>query len=101
MKYHNSTDLLPEELSLREHSAQSQEEQILLFFKERPGREFTPFEVMEITHISCINSVRRSITNLTNDGLIMKTDIKRISGPYMQKNYTWKLPILTQQIPLF
>ena len=87
--YFNTTDLVHPELASREKDAQSQEEHILRFFRRYPSQSFTPFEVQERNGMSCINSVRRAITNLTNQGKLLKTSEKRKSGPFNQTNCCW------------
>jgi hypothetical protein len=98
--YYNTTKLTGSELTERYQSSKSQEETILQFFETNPNQEFTPFEVRSLTGIDCINSVRRSLTNLTQKGKIRKTDIKRI-GQFGQKNYCWILLTEPVQVKLF
>jgi uncharacterized protein (DUF4213/DUF364 family) len=98
--YYNTTQLQGSELAERNAASKTQEEVVFDFFLTNANHEFTPFEVMAATGIACINSVRRSITNLTQKGKIRKTDIKRI-GQFGQKNYCWILLTEAKQKSLF
>ena len=91
--FHNTTDLSGGELGASEAKAVKQEDIVIDFFRRYPDKEFTPWEVLE----SCphmkhtpITSVRRAMTNLTKDGLLVKTQNKRV-GTYGAKSYTWRL----------
>lgn len=69
----------------------TQEQIILNFFKDNPGRLCTPFEVHKaVLPIAPITSVRRAISNLTKKELLEKTDIKGM-GVYKVENYKWRL----------
>ena len=71
----------------------TQEEWVYWIFKEFRGR-YTPFEIQEILYkfgkTYPITSVRRSLTDLTSKGKLIKTDTMK-RGKYNMKNYTWKL----------
>lgn len=88
--FYNTIDLPAPELEVRQETARSQEEEILEVFELRPYECLTPFEVQDLTGIECINSVRRSMTNLSKRGKLVKTDVKKV-GKYGTPNYTWKL----------
>lgn len=73
--------------------ATRQEDIVFQVFVEG-GKEMTPFEVEEVLtrkgYSYPITSIRRSITNLTKQGRLRKTNIKRV-GLYGQVNYTWEV----------
>lgn len=91
--YHNTTKLSGDGLKVANVQTRKQEAVILDFFSANPGQEYTPFEV----HENCfrlqgvpITSTRRGISNLTSDGILEKTDNKRL-GPYGKPSYTWRV----------
>lgn len=79
--------------------SRKQEDIVYHLFAMLPHREMTPFMVLNIL-LSCkyihektpITSIRRVITNLTEAGLLIKTDNK-VMEEYGKPNYTWKLNI--------
>lgn len=86
--YYNT---IPEEgdtLQQSVESAASQEARIKDFFEDHPLNEFTPFTVQELLEMECINSVRRSITNLTKRGVLTKTG-NHVEGRFGKMNNTW------------
>jgi hypothetical protein len=92
--YYNTTHLSGPILSAAQRRAKSQEEQILGYFKEYPKRQFTPSEIHKRLFdpiLTPLTSVRRSITDLTAAGHLIKTDIK-ITGPYGMPEHTWYYP---------
>lgn len=92
--FYNTTGERGEELIKATEQARNQTELVLGIFKEYPTADFTPWEVLRLAshrgHKMMITSVRRSITNLTGTGELIKTGIKRI-GDQKASNYTWKL----------
>jgi hypothetical protein len=104
--FYNTVKLSPEELLEKYTSASSLEVAIMYFFSQNPDQSFTPFEVQEKMGTNkLINSVRRSITNLCDDGYLIKNDINHMKmGNHGTKNHTWKFNknIMTgQQSKLF
>lgn len=66
---------------------------ILKYFLSYPIGIFTPFEIQEKVlelRSAPVTSIRRGMTNLTNDGFLIKTDIQR-KGRYGKANHCWKL----------
>lgn len=92
MSYYNTTNLEGEDLAEAKSQARTQQDRILTFFEEHPGALFTPFEVREGAemHQTPITSVRRAMTNLTDDGELVKTELTRL-GKFGANNYTWRL----------
>lgn len=89
--YHNTTGLEGNALHERIEQADSQEERVQTFFEHRPGAHLTPFEVQKkILPGVPITSVRRALTNLTERGVLEKTDQMR-EGRFGQPNHTWTL----------
>ena len=69
-------------------NAKNQEEKILLIFNKK--KELTPSEVWEYLMEYPLTSIRRAMTNLTDQGRLIKTSTQKI-GYYGKPNYVWKL----------
>jgi hypothetical protein len=100
--YYNTTGLGDEALAERIAQAETQEERIRLYFEARPQLHLTPFEIQEkVLPQTPVTSVRRAITNLTEQGTLRKTDHMK-DGRYGQPNHTWTLAAGEgEQIALF
>ena len=89
--FHNTTDLKEKELINANKRANLQEQKILKFFEASQYNSYTPSEVwLAFGQQWPLTSVRRSITNLTNEGYLIKLKEQRV-GFYGEKNYCWKL----------
>lgn len=95
MTYYNTTDESGQLLLDYETKSKCQDALVLNVFK-RLGRPLTPSEVwgfltgsQEIARETPITSIRRSITNLTNDLFLIKTKEKGI-GKYGRRELKWK-----------
>lgn len=94
--YYNTTNLKGSDLYRRIYQAEKQEDKVLAFFKYQehmhPGSVWSPFEVLKLVFAETVpvTSVRRSITNLTKAGYLVKTTFK-VMGPYGMPSYTWRL----------
>ncbi len=90
--FYNTTHLTGNDLKIRRIKADAQSRLILAFFKMHPGELFTPFEVLKALNYDPmqITSVRRSITDLTNAGLLIKTDVMK-QGELGSPNHCWRL----------
>jgi hypothetical protein len=90
--FSNTIGLLPSEKIGRESNALTQTEKILRFFEAHPNQEFTPCEVWQGVGYGTmlLTSVRRSISNATKAGDLVKTGNRR-KGIYGELNYTWTL----------
>jgi hypothetical protein len=91
--YYNTTTLTGIDLKKEVKNARSQDKIILAFFKT--NSPLSPSQVYRNRfHIGLgdvpITSIRRSITNLTNDGYLIKTGIQR-EGIYGKFENVWKL----------
>jgi hypothetical protein len=88
--HHNTTNESGSTLDKLEAKAKQQEKIILELFQSTK-EELTPFDVSALTGgIWPIQSVRRSITNLTTYGYLEKTTHLKTGG-YGRRNYAWKL----------
>lgn len=92
--FHNTIEEQGENLRSSEKAAKGQEEIIYNFFVNNPDSVLTPPEVQIQAGMTNapLTSVRRSITNLTNKGLLTKTKAQR-KGIYGKPNYVWKLSV--------
>ena len=89
MTYYNTTRMSGSDLSEAKKKAASQDAIILEFFQA--GGSWTPSEVNRVLlQNTPITSVRRSITNLTEAGLLVKTEEQRM-GPYKRPEYVWRI----------
>lgn len=104
MKHWYNTIDAPEKAE-EEHTgmAATQEDIIIRYFMQHPDKKFTPYEVW--VNIGGknnwpITSVRRAMTNLTEQGRLVKYGEKRRGG-YGTDNYTWGLPQKEGQLEIF
>jgi len=91
-EFYNTTNLCDATLILAIRQAKTQTDKILALFKRYPHRAFTPFEVQAATRLNGapITSIRRSMTDLTSDGVLFKSHEMR-DGPYGKPSHTWRL----------
>jgi hypothetical protein len=89
--YHNTNNLAGEELLKADRAAKGQEADILRFFSARPGQFLTPEDASAaLSSRTPLTSVRRAITNLTDKGLLIKTERMRL-GKYGKPIHFWSL----------
>lgn len=95
--YHNTTQETGENAARFEEIARTQEDCVLAFFRAHPRADgWTPSEVNRRAMRSCpLTSTRRAITNLTRDGKLVRTNMKR-KGPYGRPEYAWRIGSPTQ-----
>ena len=87
--YYNTNNESGEELQASRRRATSQTAIILSFFLDNPEREFTPFQVQtELGLQAPITSIRRAISDLTDEGQLEKTNTLR-PGLYGKKCHCW------------
>ena len=94
MSYYNTNKLMGKDLETAINKAKSQEAQIELHMKVNSNKSYTPFQLQEsfiadYNIVFPITSVRRALTNLTNDKILVKND-KMVIGDYGSPNHTWK-----------
>jgi hypothetical protein len=93
MGYFNTTKLFGSKISEAVKNASTQDDKIFLFFFENKNKEFSPCQIHKIVFAKSnvpLTSIRRSMTNLTNAGKLIKTS-KKVIGVFGKDNYTWKL----------
>jgi Fe2+ or Zn2+ uptake regulation protein len=92
--FHNTVGLRGQPLIDAVRAAEGQEAIVLAVF-EHAGRALTPSEVWRLIsdagHLWPLTSVRRAISNLTREGLLVKLDVQR-TGIYGKPEHHWALP---------
>ena len=90
MAYYNTTNESGKSLKENTKKTISQNDKILMYFCKNRSREISPSQVHSVIfdNSTPITSIRRSITNLTNDGLLTKTKTKRV-GNYGNSEHCW------------
>ena len=93
--YHNTTESTGEELKTYRKKALTQEQKILEYLKQDPYRPITPSAAWRWIFKgekgnTPIGSVRRALTELTNDGHLVKTTAQT-KGPYNRPEFIWRL----------
>jgi hypothetical protein len=95
MKTHfNTTNESGQTLLSFNQKAMTQQEIIFSTFKRQHAHILTPSMIWKLTGQRWpITSIRRAITNLTEDGKLIKTEQKH-KGLYDRPEYAWKLAAL-------
>ena len=90
--FHNTTHEVGQTLQNYEAKAYTQEQQVADFFIANPGTIWTPWEIQSLVFIippPPITSIRRAISNLTRDGILTKTNERKVVGIYGRTSYSW------------
>ena len=101
LTFHNTTNEVGAKLAQSTAKARTQDEYVLDYFRNydnlgaTPDRVLRHFRIIEKLserkwHNTPVTSVRRSFSNLKNQGLIRKTDTM-IDGDYGKPVHVWKL----------
>lgn len=89
--FHNTVHLTGYDLSVAIQKAKNQEAVVLAIMSS--GRLMSPSEVWKVGEQAgkrwLLTSVRRAISNLEDDGALIKTDTT-IPGPYRMPEHCWK-----------
>ena len=99
--YHNTTNENGATLQESRKKAKTQDQTVLEYFKNHDQLGVTPerclrhFKIMEKLseskwHNTPVTSIRRSFSNLKNQGLIQKTELT-IEGDFGKNVHIWKL----------
>ena len=92
--YYNTNNESGKTLKRSRRKANSQEEMILAIFKETPKAKFTPETVLKKlqgVHLNYpITSIRRAMSNLKDEGYLIKTD-EKAKGDWGKKVHLWKI----------
>ena len=91
MTFYNTIQENPDELARSHLKAKTQEQKIINCFKQYET-PLSPSMVLSISGLNCpITSIRRAMTNLSNEGKLIKTDVK-MEGMYGKQEHLWCLP---------
>jgi hypothetical protein len=92
--YYNTLNTGGQNLLNAIENAKKQEDRIMVIMQAK-RRKMTPSEVHGVYIAWFSNtpiwSLRRAMTNLSNDGRLEKTD-ERVPSPYNSKEHKWQLP---------
>jgi hypothetical protein len=89
--FYNTIKLASIDLQLAKDKCKSQEEFIKWLFNNQPDLQITPSQLLDLfDNNTPITSIRRALTNLTNDNFLQKTDVK-VTGMYGKPEHIWKL----------
>ena len=91
MTFYNTIGENLDELSNSIAICKTQEAKILKCFHYYET-SLSPSMVLNMTKLRCpITSIRRAMTNLSNEGKLVKTD-KKVKGLYGKQEHLWSLP---------
>lgn len=93
--YYNTNNEAGATLETSKKKAKKQHEKIFYFFVKHEGKSFTPCEILEKLYSKTktpITSVRRTMTDLTEIGYLIKQGKDKMKLGYQGKMvHTWKL----------
>lgn len=92
MTYYDTTAVSERDRKKYAHAALRQDDSILQVFRQSEN-PLTPSEVHSLLYLGSttpLTSVRRSITNLTNKGMLRKSGQKKI-GMYGRPEHVWEI----------
>jgi len=97
--YHNTNQLQGEQLANAERSAKTQEQVIMEYFTANGGKH-TPEQLQRLAGLTrCpITSIRRSISNLTKSGKLIKLN-EMATGDWGKPVHLWQLR--SKQLTIF
>ena len=89
--FYNTNQEKGKELQNSRLKSKSQTDLIYEYFLNNPEQELTPFEIKtKIRMRAPITSIRRAITDLTNQGKLVKTSTLK-TGNYGKKCHCWRI----------
>ena len=90
MPYYDTTTASRRDLAEDRDAAATQQAEVAAIFRNT-RQPLTPSQVKDLMHTSApLPSIRRAITDLTTEGLLEKTNIKK-PGPFGRPEYCWRL----------
>lgn len=100
--YHDSANIIGPAIDRYEYQALSQDQQVLKFMRSCPGVAFSPEDVHNVLFGPTVplTSTRRAMSNLTRDGLIVKTT-EQVIGQYGRPVCKWIAVMNLKQLNLF
>jgi DNA-binding response OmpR family regulator len=92
MTYFNTNKESGATLAASKTKAKGQEGKILAYFREHPGRRFSPSQIQkEVLPNAPLTSIRRAITVLTEKRSKLEKTNMQVMGIYGKKEYCWTL----------
>jgi len=88
-EYYNTNAETGHVLADSHGQARLQRLQVLAWFQSHPENHFAPHQI-HMPSGTPLTSVRRAVTNLTEQGLLEKTD-RMVAGTYGKQVHTWRL----------
>ena len=89
--FHNTTNLSGVELYTAQGKAKTQSDVIIGMFRRPKWSRLSPKDIKNLTDDRfIITSIRRSLTNLTKAGLLVKTEDK-VMGMYGSPEHVWRI----------
>ncbi len=100
--YHDSTNIIGPAIDRYKYIALSQDQQVLKFMRSCPGFTFSAEDVHNVLFGPNVplTSTRRAMSNLTRDGLIVKT-ADQVIGQYGRPVCKWIAVMNPKQLKLF
>lgn len=100
--FYNTIYFRSEDLTKAWEDTKRQENLILFIFKQNPYKKFSPsdiwnFFITNTNHNWPLTSIRRSITDLTSDGVLTKLDETK-KGLYGKPEFYWQLKQLSKPV---
>jgi hypothetical protein len=95
MAFYNTIRLSGEDLSRAQAKEMKQRQLVMALFRFNPDKRFSPSQIYTLFkakygHKSPITSWRRTLTDLTGEGLLIKGDLKQqVLGPNGRPEHTW------------
>lgn len=89
--FYNTINLQGIDLKNAHEKELKQKEKVLQFFEINKDQKLTPVEVHKalFTDETPLTSIRRAITDLTKEGVLMQTSLQK-QGSYGKLNYCWQ-----------
>jgi len=99
--YYNTNKERGRRLQESRFKARSQQELVLDFFRQNPAGRFSVHEIRrQVLPNAPHHSAQRAVTNLTDAGHLVKTDMLVVES-YGRQVHTWRLNVSNRQIGLF
>lgn len=104
MSYYNTTNSQGAVLNSFKSKAKAQEQVIADYFSKHPKNLYAPSDILRLAVAilepsTPITSVRRAMTNLTTEGILIKTNTQK-QGPQGRPEYLWKYNISSSGDPV-
>lgn len=91
--FYNTIGLIGETLKQAREAGMKQKDIVLSAFEGNPNKFFSPSEIEKLTGFLGYNwpitSIRRAISDLTNEGKLIKSATANKTGSYGRPEYSW------------